>query len=209
MPRALRWLRRTAITSLALLAAAWLFGEAEQWLLRWRAERLLADIRTLQGNRGSWVDAERFIGKWYKWRLNTDLCTPESCIYTVQPAFILPERLQGYSDETVSNWLPRIVGHLGLRTEGVRAGFTMTHGTVESTWFDEIIDFPLPGGSSQRQPDDGPVRELAAGSGESSMFAERYRLRASPSHPYRYARAIRGRLEVDFAPEEAASRNPL
>ena len=40
----LQRLRQLLLALLFILAIAWLFGFGAQWLLRWRAEKLLADI---------------------------------------------------------------------------------------------------------------------------------------------------------------------
>jgi hypothetical protein len=48
---------------LVLLVGAWLWSAANQWLLRWRGERLLADIKALEVSKSSWTDAEALMKK--------------------------------------------------------------------------------------------------------------------------------------------------
>lgn len=58
MNAALKGLRQLLITMLVLLCAAWASGLGAQWLLRYRAQRLLADIRSLNVNHSNWSDAQ-------------------------------------------------------------------------------------------------------------------------------------------------------
>jgi hypothetical protein len=62
-----RWihaLRVTALGTLALIAGLAVIVQAQQRLLRWRAERLLADIREIQMGKSTWVDAQRLMYEW-------------------------------------------------------------------------------------------------------------------------------------------------
>ena len=47
--------------------AGWPTMMVRQWLFRMRAEALLADIKSLDANRGSWADAQRFMNRWGSW----------------------------------------------------------------------------------------------------------------------------------------------
>jgi hypothetical protein len=79
----LRSCRQSFLYLLALLAFAWVSGEGFQWLLRWRAERLLSDVRSLTVNRSGWTDAQQMMKKWGQWSVPTASCTAESCTYQI------------------------------------------------------------------------------------------------------------------------------
>ena len=52
---------------LLVLIVSWLGLEVSQWLFRTRAERLLADIKSLQVDHSSWSDAQTLMFQWGKW----------------------------------------------------------------------------------------------------------------------------------------------
>ena len=139
----LKWCRRVFLTAFLLAIAAWLYAEGAQWLLRWRAEKLLADIQALEVNRSSWSDAQRLMLKWGRWGNYWGTCTAESCEYWIDMTHVLPERLRGYPDEGVKNWLPRLMDHLGQRTAVVQAGFSVERGRVTEKSFREIVTLPV------------------------------------------------------------------
>jgi hypothetical protein len=56
-----RILRVVALSFLVLLAGLAAFVQIQQHILRWRAERLLADIRQIQMGEGDWTSASRFM----------------------------------------------------------------------------------------------------------------------------------------------------
>ena len=73
----------TAVTVFAVLALLAAFVQLEQHLLRWRAERLLADIRQIQMGKSTWADAQRFMTKWGTWGHYEGSCTAEKCDYSI------------------------------------------------------------------------------------------------------------------------------
>jgi hypothetical protein len=65
-----RWgkmLRVTGVVVLALVAGLAVFVQIQQRILRWRAERLLADMRELQSHKSTWADAQKIMTRWGKW----------------------------------------------------------------------------------------------------------------------------------------------
>ncbi len=82
----LRWgrvLRGFAVAVLVLVAGLAAFVQIQQHILRWRAERLLADIREIQMGKSTWADAQRLMVKWGAWGSYTGACSSQRCNYRV------------------------------------------------------------------------------------------------------------------------------
>ena len=56
-----RLIRLAAIAIAAIVLCAAAYVQIQQHLLRWRAERLLNDIREIQMGKSTWVDAQRMM----------------------------------------------------------------------------------------------------------------------------------------------------
>jgi hypothetical protein len=196
--------RRLLFAALFVLGLAWVETQGAQWILRTRGQHLLADVHSLDVNRNHWPEAQQLIAKWGRWGAAVGDCTPDACIYRITIVQVLPQPLTGYSDPGVRNWLPRIVNRLGLRSAGVRAGFSVQHGIVTSKWFAEQVSLPVSAWNFQPgQPRAVPV--LAVSSGEFSSYPE---LTSGPDlHPYRRVRDYHGPygITVTFLPQEDAA----
>ena len=200
----LRSSRQVLITILILLCAAWASGEAYQWLLRWRAGRLLTGVRSLEVNRSQWPDAQKMMARWGQWSVPKASCTAESCVYQINLIQSLPPILGGHPGTGVNNWLPKIVGHLGLRSSAARAGFTVEHGIVTSKWFGEQVTLPVEDWNISGDY----VPYLSVSSGAFSRFHQR----ASEFphlHPNRMVQAYPHGLNVMFDPQEDPSEQAL
>jgi hypothetical protein len=206
MNLALKRSRQIALVILLLLCVVWVEAEASQWLLRRRAEHLLADVRSLDVNRSGWPEAQVVMQKWSCYAVPTGSCTADACTYRVDLLQVLPQMLIGYPDPGVKNWLPRIVDRAGLRSAAARAGFTVEHGVVTSKWFAEQVALPvrawgLPGGAY--------VPDLAVSSGEFLGFPDVPT--SPPLHPYRRIRNWKGPygVTVQFLPQESSAEQAL
>jgi hypothetical protein len=206
MNLALKRSRQISFVILLLLCVVWVQAEVSQWLLRRRAEHLLADVRSLNVNRSGWPEAQVVIQKWSRYAVPTGSCTATACTYRVDLLQVLPRMLIGYPDPGVKNWLPRIVDRTGLRSAAARAGFTVEHGVVTSKWFAEQVALPvrtwnLRGGAY--------VPDLAVSSGEFLGF--RVSEAGPPLHPYRQVRNWKGPygVTVQFLPQEDSSERAL
>jgi len=196
------WSRRILLTILFVLTVAWATEEGSQWLVRWRAHRLLADIHSVNVNRGNWADAQRFMKKWDSLGEAAASCTPERCNYRVTLVQVLPRPVVGYPDKGVHNWLPRIADHLGLRSVAVRAGINVNKGVITSKWFAEQVSLPvrawgIPGGAY--------VPDLAISIGEYLRYPD---FATKPStDPYLRVQDFQGPygITVYFMPQEDAS----
>jgi hypothetical protein len=76
-------LRITGVVVLALVVGLVVFVQIQQRTLRWRAERLLADMRELQSHKGTWSDAQKIMAKWGAWGSYDGSCTAEQCTYSI------------------------------------------------------------------------------------------------------------------------------
>jgi hypothetical protein len=200
----LRFSRQLLLPVLFLLGAVWVSGEAYQWLLRWRAGKLLADVQSLQVNRSQWPDAQKLMTRWGQWSLPTASCTAEDCKYQINIIQSLPPVLGGYPGKGVKNWLPKLVGHLGLRGAAARAGFTVEHGVVASIWFGEQITLPVEDWSLSADY----VPYLSVSSGGYSRFHER--AAGFPHlHSDRMVQAYPHGMNVMFSTEEDPSEQAL
>jgi hypothetical protein len=198
----LKWCRQLVVLFLVILGVIWVQSEVSQWILRTRAQHLLADVRSLDVNRSTWSDAQRIMTKWNSFAVHTGPCTADACNYRVDLLQVLPQILIGYPSPGIRNWLPRIIDHTGLRSVSTRSGFTVEHGVVTSKWFAEQVALPvrewnLRGGAY--------VPDLAVSSGEFLGFP------GSPAnpqlHPYRQVRNWKGPygITAQFLPQEDPS----
>jgi hypothetical protein len=200
----LRSSRQILLTILILLGAAWASGEAAQWLLRWRAQKLLTDVRSLEVNRSGWPDAQQIMTKWAQWGKSSASCTAEACAYQINLIQVLPPMLVGYPGVGVKNWLPKMVGHLGLRSGAARAGFSVEHGVVTEKWFGEQVTLPV----REWGLPAGYVPYLSVSSGGNSRFHERAG-EFPHLHPNRLVRTYPNGMNVSFSPEEEAPEQAL
>jgi len=79
----LRILRASILSILALVVLAFVFIHGQQYLLRHRAERLLADYKTLQLGHTSWPEMQAFIQRWQHWGYASQPCTSQYCSYNI------------------------------------------------------------------------------------------------------------------------------
>lgn len=204
MNEILRLCRQVLIFFLTLLAVAWVSGEGFQWLLRWRAERLLTDVRTLTVNRSGWTDAQQMMKKWGPWSVPTASCTEQSCTYQINVIQSLLPILGGTPGSGSKNWLPIMLGHLGLRSAAARAGFIVQHGVISEKWFGEQVTLPV----QDWEPSASYVPYLSVSSHQSVKFHDHPR---DPDQVFadRLVRIYPHGMNVNFAVDEDASEQAL
>ena len=119
------WISRALLSAIALLALAWLAAYADQWWVRWRAHKLLAEVRSVEVGKTSEADVRRVIDAWRSANsLNRHYCLEDGCDYGVGYSTYLPKFLVGYgdfgdADERDHKWLPSLASHMGLRPSAV------------------------------------------------------------------------------------------
>jgi hypothetical protein len=166
MNEILRSCRQVFLFLLVLFAVAWLSGEGFQWLLRWRAERLLTDMRSLEVNRSGWTDAQPIMKRWGPWSVPTASCTAQSCNYQINLIQSLLPMLGGTPGKGIKNWVPILLGHLGLRSAAARAGFIVQKGVITERWFGVQVTLPV----QDWDPTASYVPYLSVSSHESAKF---------------------------------------
>lgn len=192
--------RQFLFALMILFFTAWATGEAAQWLLRWRAQRLLNDIRSLTVDRSQWADVQPMMGRWGKWSSPSGACTAEFCNYRINIVQTLPSFLAGTPDNSARNWLPRIAQDLGLRSTAAHAGFTVERGVVSTKWFGEQVTLPVQDWSLSSNY----IPYLSVLSGESYKF--RAPGKDTPlSHPNRTVLHTNSYMVVSFTPQEETS----
>jgi hypothetical protein len=116
---------------LSLVLLTFLAVQFQQRMLRWRAERLLADMHQIRLYQSTWADAQRLMTRWGAWGHYDGSCTAESCKYEIEMDSIanLVQRHAWLS------WLLRrdrlnLYQWFGGRDSGFRATFTVHDETI-------------------------------------------------------------------------------
>ena len=60
----LRILRVAGLAALAVVLLTFAAVQYQQWMLRWRAERLMADMHQIRLYQSTWADAQRLMHRW-------------------------------------------------------------------------------------------------------------------------------------------------
>jgi hypothetical protein len=181
---------------LILLLTAWASGEATQWLLRNRAERLLTDVRAIHVDQSKWADVQPMMSTWAQWASSKGACTEQNCNYRINIEQTLPSFLIG-NPSGGRNWLPRFANLLGLRNTAARGGFTVERGVVTAKWFGEQVTLPVEDWGVHTDY----IPYLSVLSGESSMFKAEAKDHPQ-SHPNRTVQRANNYLVVSFTPSE-------
>jgi hypothetical protein len=131
-------LRGFAVAVLVLAAGLAAFVQIQQHILRWRAERLLADIREIQMGKSTWADAQRLMKQWGKWGGWQGSCTAKRCDYQIVmedsfralPTFYVPSGDLRIARRTCCRWLWKPYMALGGRLSQVNARLEVKDGVV-------------------------------------------------------------------------------
>ena len=113
---------------------AFLAVQIQQRTLRWRAERLSAEMHQVRLYQSTWADAQRLMYRWGRWGHYDGSCTAASCKYEIEM-------------DSVDRYTPRIPRHVWLdwllqhdrlnlyqwfggRLSAFHASFTVHDGTI-------------------------------------------------------------------------------
>jgi hypothetical protein len=69
---------------LSLVLIAFLAVQTQQRILRWHAERLMADMHQIRLDQSTWADAQRLMHRWGAWGHYDGSCTATSCKYAIR-----------------------------------------------------------------------------------------------------------------------------
>jgi len=144
-----RNLGKTIAISIAALLATAIFCAAafvqfQQNLLRWRAERLLTDIHSIQMGKSNWQDAQRLMTRWGRWGDWQGECSARRCDYQIvmEDAFHVIPIYQVSNPETRKEgnqrfpFLHRPYYWLGGRFAWVDARIQVRNGIIWTKTFD-------------------------------------------------------------------------
>jgi hypothetical protein len=140
MGRTLRWIARLAVGVVIVTVALLVVVQIEQRVVRHRAKRLLADIRSLQPGKSNWSDAQRLITQWGAWGHYDGRCDAHSCEYSI----VMVDRfLPGVSWLANLSGAPfnpdppimRLVKLLHANLPVVSASISIHDGRVTRIWF--------------------------------------------------------------------------
>lgn len=144
-----------ALALLLLLSALLAAVQAQQWLLRWRVERLMADMHRIRLYQTTWPEAQRLMSKWGAWGHCDGACTAEDCEYAITMA----NSFWGGVGVELPGWLrfilkvPRVFSGLGGRLGILRATITVHNGTGWRT--KDWVELDVPPEWFSSNPQDG------------------------------------------------------
>jgi hypothetical protein len=81
---AVRVIRLAGVVTVSLVLIAFLAVQIQQRMLRWRAERLLAEMHQIRLYQSTWADAQRLMHRWGAWGHYDGGCTAQSCKYEIE-----------------------------------------------------------------------------------------------------------------------------
>jgi hypothetical protein len=134
----LRILRVTALAALAVILLAFAAVQFQQHLLRYRAERLMADMHQIRLYQSTWADAQRLMYRWGAWGHYDGSCTAADCRYEIELTDASWRSLENERNGT-GGWLWRhqtafvIYRWLGGRYASIHCSFIVQDGTIWRT----------------------------------------------------------------------------
>lgn len=139
------WIRAIGIGVLVLVAALGASVPIQQNFLRWRTERLLSDIRSLQVGRATNGDVQALIDRWHPW-VSTGLpCSPEKCTYWFEvwdyPSLFL-RSCPWNSCEPLRRPMQLLGWHTSYATGSVNVGEGIVTGTRFSLFVEVLPEGP-------------------------------------------------------------------
>jgi hypothetical protein len=142
-----RVLRAAGVAALVLVAGLAAYVQMQQRILRWRAERLLADIREIQMGKSTWADAQRLMTRWGAWGAYEGSCTAKRCDYQIamedafraMPIYFVPHGELWKEARLCCRWLRRPYYLLGGRFAVVDARLEVKDGIIWTKSFEMEI----------------------------------------------------------------------
>lgn len=133
--RVVRW---TTLLVVVLVIGLFIFVQVQQHLLRWRAERLLNEIRDIQMGKSTWADAQKMMNEWGEWGGYESSCTSERCDYQIAmedefrvfPIYFMPNGHIWKEPRECCRWLFKPYQVLGGRYELVDARIQVKDGII-------------------------------------------------------------------------------
>ena len=185
MGKIIVWSRRILLGFLLLVVGSWIWAQGSQWLFRWRAKQLLADIQTLQVNHSTGADAQALSNRWaYLGEVATS-CRDDGCDAWITLRKFLPRPFQENDDPEKRNWPLFVANCMGIRNEAFSANFHFKQNVLVSRGFSVAVAIPenhwLDRGGAY-------VPDLLVSSSEVSEFRDSEKDLLRKEHPFRLAR---------------------
>ncbi len=79
-----RILRVAGLAALAVVLLTFITVQFQQRLLRYHAERLMADMHQIRLYQSTWADAQKLMYRWGAWGHYDGSCTAERCLYRIE-----------------------------------------------------------------------------------------------------------------------------
>ena len=124
---------------LSLVLLTFLAVQIQQRTLRWRAERLSAEMHQIRLYQSTWADAQRLMHRWERWGHYDGSCTAPSCKYEIEMDSVRPLQ-PPYSTPRLAGLAPparrlNLYQWFGGRLSAFHASFMVHDGTIwrEST----------------------------------------------------------------------------
>jgi hypothetical protein len=157
MSRRRRAIRIAAVSIFVLAAALALFVSIQQHILRWRAERLLSDIRDLQLGKSNWGDAQKIMTRWGAWGFYEGSCTDKRCTFQIAlqdasgifPVRSVPDGSLHSEPQQRNAWILKAYQILGGRSAMVAARVEVINGFIWGKDYELYLN--IPDGSSPNE----------------------------------------------------------
>ena len=115
---------------LSLMLLTFFAVQIQQRTLRWRAERLSADMHRIRLYQSTWADAQRLMRRWGAWGHYDGSCTAGSCNYDIRIGSIPPYEWPIW---LIQHDKLNLYERFGGRDSGVFASFTVHDGAIWRT----------------------------------------------------------------------------
>lgn len=187
MTLSFRWRRMLRFAGIAVgllvIAMAALIA-IQQHILRWRAERLLADVRELELGKSNWSDARRIMTRWGAWGFYEGSCTAQRCTYQIDiedtyrafPVYSPSSNRLHTEPRRCCNWMLLPYQVLGGRAAMVSVRVEVIGGIVWGKDFFLATWVPAKIGNDESG-------YVLSGSANTVWRTEEYRRDVVPSHP--------------------------
>lgn len=144
----LKWIMRicgvVAVVVLALVLLTFAAIQFQQHLIRYRAERLMADMHGIHLYQSNWADAQRLMRRWGAWGHYDGACTASDCRYVIQ----IGDAMWGINDRSdISGPMRALLfvresGLFGGRLVALRTTFTVHDGAIWRESATVAVDVP-------------------------------------------------------------------
>jgi hypothetical protein len=136
---ALRILRVAGLAVVSLVLLTFLAVQFQQRLLRWRAERLMADMHQIRLYQSTWADAQKLMHRWGAWGHYDGTCTTAQCVYSI--------RID--NDPTIADNHPVLLDAFGFMPGwhfgAASARFAVQDGVIQRVAMSAVVDVHNPG----------------------------------------------------------------